>query len=249
MKTQKSGQVIIALDFPDAASCQAFLTPFGPETYVKVGMELFYKEGPDLIRQLKDRGYRIFLDLKLHDIPNTVRAGMRSLASLGVDMVNLHAAGGRVMMEAAKEGLEEGWEAAGRPGPHPLLLAVTQLTSISQEVMNQELGIPGPLENTVIRYGSLAQAAGLDGVVCSPLESPLIHEQVGPDFLTVTPGIRWASGSADDQQRITTPGKAHGLGSDFIVVGRAITKAPDPLAAYQAVQKAFESGIDPAQGA
>lgn len=220
--------VIVALDFPTAADTLAFLDKFtGRKPYVKIGMELFYAEGPEIVREIKNRGHKIFLDLKLHDIPNTVEKAMKSLSKLSIDMVNVHAAGTVEMMEAAKRGLK------GDSEEGPLLIAVTQLTSTSQERMNEELLIDGKLEDVVIRYARNAKKAGLDGVVCSPLESGMIHDACGDDFVTVTPGVRFADSAKDDQVRITTPEGAKKLGSDYIVVGRPITKAEDPVGAYE----------------
>ena len=226
--------VIIALDFPSKEKTLAFLDRFTEEKpYVKIGMELFYAEGPQIVREIKARGHRIFLDLKLHDIPNTVKKAMAVLSSLQVDMVNLHAAGTRAMMTAALEGLT-------RPdGPRPLLIAVTQLTSTSQQSMEEEIGIHRPLADVVIDYAKGAEAAGLDGVVCSPLEAGQIHAACTPGFITVTPGIRFAGSKSDDQVRITTPAKARQLGSDYIVVGRPITQADDPVAAYRRCVEEF----------
>lgn len=223
-----SKDVIIACDFAGANACLAFLEKFGSDRpFVKIGMELFYAEGPAIVRTLKNRGHRVFLDLKLHDIPNTVRASMRVLSGLGADMVNLHAAGTRAMMEAALEGLT-------RPdGTRPILLAVTQLTSTDEARMQQELLIGESLEQTVVHYAQNAAAAGLDGVVCSPLEAGRIHAACGAGFLTVTPGVRFAGGDAGDQKRVTTPAQARALGSDYIVVGRPITRADDPAAAWR----------------
>ena len=226
--------VIIALDFDSREKTLAFLDQFtGRKPFVKIGMELFYAEGPAIVREIKARGHRIFLDLKLHDIPNTVKKAMAVLSALDVDMVNLHAAGTRAMMTAALEGLT-------RPdGTRPLLIAVTQLTSTGQESMEREIGIPKPLEEVVLDYARNAAAAGLDGVVCSPLESQAIHETCGSGFVTVTPGIRFADAQSDDQVRITTPARAREIGSDYIVVGRPITQAADPVAAYQCCVEAF----------
>lgn len=223
-----SKDVIIACDFAGANACLAFLEKFGSDRpFVKIGMELFYAEGPAIVRTLKNRGHRVFLDLKLHDIPNTVRASMRVLSGLGADMVNLHAAGTRAMMEAALEGLT-------RPdGTRPILLAVTQLTSTDEARMQQELLIGCGLEQTVVHYAQNAAAAGLDGVVCSPLEAGRIHAACGAGFLTVTPGVRFAGGDVGDQKRVTTPAQARALGSDYIVVGRPITRADDPAAAWR----------------
>lgn len=227
--------VIIALDFESGEKALAFLDQFpqGEKPYVKIGMELFYAQGPDIVRQVKGRGHKVFLDLKLHDIPNTVKKAMKVLSALDVDMVNLHAAGTADMMRAALEGLV-------RPdGSRPILLAVTQLTSTSQERMEKELLIQRPIAQVVASYARLAQSAGLDGVVCSPLEAALVKESCGADFLTVTPGVRFAGAQADDQKRIMTPALAREGGSDFIVVGRPITQAPDPVAAYRRCVREF----------
>ena len=227
--------VIAALDFENKEKTLAFLDQFeGTEKpFVKIGMELFYAEGPEVVREIKARGHKIFLDLKLHDIPNTVKKAMAVLSRLDVDMVNLHAAGTRAMMEAALEGLT-------RPdGSRPLLLAVTQLTSTSQERMTQELLIDQPLDQVVLAYAKNAAAAGLDGVVCSPLEAGQVHAACGDKFLTVTPGVRFADGDVGDQVRVTTPERARELGSDYIVVGRPITQAADPVAAYRRAVKEF----------
>ena len=227
--------VIIALDFPTREETLSFLDQFpaGEKPFVKIGMELFYAEGPQVVREIKARGHKIFLDLKLHDIPNTVKKAMAVLSRLDVDMVNLHAAGTRAMMEAALEGLT-------RPdGSRPLLLAVTQLTSTSQERMTQELLIDQPLDQVVLAYAKNAAAAGLDGVVCSPLEAGQVHTACGDKFLTVTPGVRFADGDVGDQVRVTTPERARQLGSDYIVVGRPITQAADPVAAYRRAVKEF----------
>ncbi|MEG0156665.1 MAG: orotidine-5'-phosphate decarboxylase [Anaerovoracaceae bacterium] len=230
-----SREVIIALDFPGKKETLAFLDGFQEEKpFVKIGMELFYAEGPEIIREIKARGHEIFLDLKLHDIPNTVEKAMASLSRLDVDMCNVHAAGTIKMMEAAVKGLTRA------DGSRPLLIAVTQLTSTDKERMNTELGINGTVEEVVIAYAKNAKAAGLDGVVCSPLESPMIHEACGAEFLTVTPGVRFADGDKGDQVRITTPEKAGTLGSDYIVVGRPITQAEDPVAAYRRCSKEFK---------
>ncbi len=220
--------VIIACDFSSKEATLAFLDRFtGRKPYVKIGMELFYAAGPDIVREIKARGHKIFLDLKLHDIPNTVKKTMTVLSGLDADMVNLHAAGTRAMMEAALEGVT-------RPdGTRPLVIAVTQLTSTSQERMQEELLIGRPLDETVLHYARNAAQAGLDGVVCAPLEAGKVHEACGAGFLTVTPGIRFAGGDKGDQVRVTTPAQAKELGSDYIVVGRPITAADDPVAAYQ----------------
>ena len=226
--------VIVACDFSSAEETLRFLSRFGEaRPFVKIGMELYYAAGPDIVRTLKDRGHRVFLDLKLHDIPNTVKKAMRVLSGLGADIVNLHAAGTRAMMEAALEGLTRA------DGSRPLLIAVTQLTSTDQTAMEQEILIRQPLEEVVIRYAQNAAASGLDGVVCSPLEAGKVHEACGEGFLTVTPGVRFADGDRGDQKRVTTPGDAKLLGSDFIVVGRPITASADPAAAWQRCRKEF----------
>ena len=226
--------VIIACDFASAEETYAFLDRFAEEKpFVKIGMELFYAEGPDIVRELHRRGHKIFLDLKLHDIPNTVQKAMAVLSRLDVDMVNLHAAGTKAMMEAALKGLT-------RPdGSRPILLAVTQLTSTSEERMHEELLIPGPISDCVCHYAKMAQEAGLDGVVCSPLEAGMVKQHCGAAFMTITPGIRFADGAVGDQVRITTPAKAKEIGSDYIVVGRPITAAADPVAAYRQCIKEF----------
>lgn len=226
--------VIIACDFAGKQETMAFLEQFQEEKpFVKIGMELYYAEGPAIVRELKARGHRIFLDLKLHDIPNTVKKAMAVLSRLDVDMVNLHAAGTAAMMEAALEGLT-------RPdGTRPLLIAVTQLTSTSQARMEKELLIEKPLPEVVLSYAELAKNAGLDGVVCSPLEAGAVHARCGAAFVTVTPGVRFADGEVGDQVRVTTPEKAKENGSDYIVVGRPITQAADPVAAYRRCVKEF----------
>ena len=222
--------VIIALDFSTANETLAFLNSFSDfHPFVKVGMEIFYAEGPAIVKELKDRGHKVFLDLKLHDIPNTVRKAMRVLAGLGVDITNVHAAGTVQMMRAALEGLTEG----STNGQRPQLIAVTQLTSTSEETLHNELLIPQPMEQVVAQYAKNAAAAGIDGVVCSPLEVPDVKRACGSGFLTVTPGVRFADSSADDQSRIATPARARELGSDYIVVGRPITQAANPLEAYK----------------
>ena len=220
--------VIIACDFSSKEETLAFLDKFsGKKPYVKIGMELFYAAGPEIVREIKARGHQIFLDLKLHDIPNTVKKAMAVLSRLDVDMVNLHAAGTKAMMEAALEGVT-------RPdGSRPLVIAVTQLTSTSQERMQEELLIGAPMDETVMHYAANAAAAGLDGVVCSPMEAGKVHERCGNAFLTITPGIRFADGDKGDQVRVTDPAKAKEIGSDYIVVGRPITAAADPVAAYE----------------
>ena len=226
--------VIIALDVDSREKALAFLDSFtGEKPFVKIGMELFFAEGPAIVREIKARGHKIFLDLKLHDIPNTVRRSISILAALNVDMLNLHAAGTKAMMEAAMEGLT-------RPdGTRPLLIAVTQLTSTSQERMKSDLWIDQPLDQVVMHYAQNAAASGLDGVVCSPLESGKVHDVCGKGFLTVTPGVRFADGDIGDQVRVTTPAKAKELGSDYIVVGRPILKADDPVAAYRRCVEEF----------
>lgn len=230
-------KVIIALDFKSKEETLEFLDKFGDEKlYVKVGMEAFYGQGIDLITEINRRGHSIFLDLKCHDIPNTVKSAMRQLAKLGVDMVNVHASGGVAMMKAAIEGLEEGKTGETRP----LCIAVTCLTSLDQNVLDNELLIHEELPNVVLKWAQNAKVAGLDGVVCSPLESKIIHENLGEEFITVTPGIRLAEDSKDDQKRVTTPTIAKELTSSYIVVGRTITKASDPLATYRKVYEEFQ---------
>ena len=220
--------VIIALDFDSKEKTLAFLDQFtGRKPFVKIGMELFYAEGPSIVREIKARGHKIFLDLKLHDIPNTVKKAMAVLSGLDVDMTNLHAAGTVRMMQGALEGLT-------RPdGTRPLLIAVTQLTSTDQESMENDLLIKEPIADVVMHYASNAAKAGLDGVVCSPLEAGLVHDKCGANFLTVTPGVRFADGDIGDQKRVMTPAAAKEIGSDYIVVGRPITAAADPVAAYE----------------
>jgi len=220
--------VIIACDFASAKETFAFLDQFtGKKPFVKIGMELFYAEGPQIVREIKARGHKIFLDLKSHDIPNTVKKCMAVLSGLDVDLCNLHASGTCRMMEAAIEGLTRA------DGTRPLLIAVTQLTSTDQESMEKDLLIHEPIDQVVLHYAKNAKNAGLDGVVCSPLEAGKVHDVCGKDFLTVTPGVRFADGDVGDQKRVMTPSQAKEIGSDYIVVGRPITAAPDPVAAYE----------------
>ena len=227
--------VIIACDFDSAEKTYDFLDRFGEDKpFVKIGMELYYAEGPEIIRGIKERGHRIFLDLKLHDIPNTVKKAMKVLAGLGVDIVNVHAGGTVKMMKAAVEGLEE-----GSNGKRPLIIAVTQLTSTDEEQMRKDLLIRESMNDVVMHYAANAKDAGLDGVVCSPHEAADVHRVCGIDFLTVTPGIRFAGDSRGDQSRIMTPEKAKGAGSDYIVVGRSVTEAEDPAAAYERCIREF----------
>ena len=226
--------VIVACDFASAKQTFDFLDRFtGRKPFVKIGMELYYAEGPEIVRQIKARGHRIFLDLKLHDIPNTVKKAMAVLSKLDVDITNLHAAGTTAMMQAALEGLT-------RPdGTRPLLIAVTQLTSTDQQSMERDLLIREPIDQVVMHYAGTAKHAGLDGVVCSPLEAGKVHEACGASFLTVTPGVRFADGDAGDQKRVMTPAQAKAIGSDYIVVGRPITAAEDPVAAYERCVREF----------
>ena len=226
--------VIIACDFASAEDTFNFLDKFeGKKPFVKIGMELYYAEGPSIVREIKKRGHKIFLDLKLHDIPNTVKKAMNVLSRLDVDMTNLHAAGTGKMMEAAIEGLT-------RPdGTRPLLIAVTQLTSTDQATMENDLLIKEPIAEVVMHYAECAKNAGLDGVVCSPLEAEAVHGRCGKDFVTVTPGVRFADGDKGDQKRVMTPEEAKRIGSDYIVVGRPITAAPDPVAAYERCCREF----------
>ncbi|MBS6115344.1 orotidine-5'-phosphate decarboxylase [Thomasclavelia spiroformis] len=230
-------KICIALDFKNKVEVKEFLEKFKDEKlYVKVGMELFYGEGIEMIKMIKEMGHNIFLDLKLHDIPNTVKSAMKQLAKLDVDMVNVHASGGKAMMKAAIEGLEEGKIGKERPK----CIAVTCLTSLDQEVLNDELLIEKPLEEVVLKWANNAKEAGLDGVVCSPLESKIIHDNLGVDFLTVTPGIRLTSDNVNDQKRVTTPAMARELTSSYIVVGRTITSSDDPYATYKKVYQDFQ---------
>ena len=220
--------VIVACDFSSKEQVMSFLDKFsGRKPFVKIGMELFYAEGPQIVREIKARGHKIFLDLKLHDIPNTVKKAMSVLSGLDVDMTNLHASGTKRMMEAAVEGLT-------RPdGTRPILIAVTQLTSTDQQAMEEDLLIKEPIDKVVMHYAQNAKCAGLDGVVCSPLEAGKVHEVCGKEFITVTPGVRFADGDKGDQKRVMTPAEAKKIGSDYIVVGRPITAAEDPVAAYE----------------
>ena len=220
--------VIVACDFASAKDTFAFLDKLGDtRPFVKIGMELYYAEGPSIVKELKARGHKVFLDLKLHDIPTTVKKAMAVLSNLDVDICNLHAAGTKAMMQAAVEGLT-------RPdGTRPLLIAVTMLTSTDQEALEKDILIEKPIDEVVMRYALNAKEAGLDGIVCSPLEAGKVHDVCGKDFITVTPGVRFADSSTDDQKRIMTPADARKIGSDYIVVGRPITKADDPLAAYE----------------
>lgn len=228
--------VIVACDFSGKKEVFDFLDLFTEEKpFVKIGMELFYAEGPEIVREIKARGHKIFLDLKLHDIPNTVKKAMKVLSKLDVDMCNLHAGGTVAMMEAAIEGLTR------EDGSRPMLIAVTQLTSTSQERMESDLLIEKPLDEVVMHYAKCAEQAGLDGVVCSPLEAGKVHEICGKDFCTVTPGVRFADGDVGDQVRVTTPAKANEIGSDYIVVGRPITAVADPVAAYRRCVAEFVS--------
>ena len=226
--------VIIACDFAGKEQCLAFLDKFTDcKPFVKIGMELFYSAGPEIVKEIKSRGHKIFLDLKLHDIPNTVMKSMSVLRNLDVDMTNLHASGTKAMMEAALKGLTR------EDGTRPILIAVTQLTSTSEEAMREDLLINAPIDEVVMHYAKNAADAGLDGVVCSPLEAGKVHEKCGKDFVTVTPGVRFADGDVGDQKRVTTPERAKEIGSDYIVVGRPITAADDPVAAYKRCVKEF----------
>ena len=226
--------VIVACDFASREATLNFLDKFtGRKPFVKIGMELFYAEGPEIVREIKRRGHKIFLDLKLHDIPNTVKKAMAVLRNLDVDVTNLHAAGTTAMMQAAIEGLTR------EDGTRPLLIAVTQLTSTDQEAMERDLLIKEPIDEVVMHYAETAKNAGLDGVVCSPLEAGKVHDRCGSQFLTVTPGVRFADGDVGDQKRVMTPAAAREIGSDFIVVGRPITAAEDPVAAYKRCVREF----------
>ncbi|MGG1880640.1 orotidine-5'-phosphate decarboxylase [Paenibacillus cisolokensis] len=239
---QMAGRLMVALDYPDAGQAKELVRKLeGIPCYLKVGMQLFYTAGPEFIKELKSKGYRVFLDVKMHDIPNTVKGGAHSVTRLGVDMFNVHAAGGAAMMEAAKAGAEAA--VADTPGlAMPVIIAVTQLTSTTQAVMNEEIGIPGAVENTVVRYASLAKQAGLHGVVASSLEVPAIAAACGDDFKTVTPGIRPAGADIGDQARVLTPGEAIRSGSHYLVIGRPITGAADPRqAAEQMIEEMIQA--------
>ena len=226
--------VIVALDFSSKEQVYSFLDKFeGKKPFVKIGMELFYAEGPEIVREIKKRGHKIFLDLKLHDIPNTVMKAMKVLSNLDVDMTNLHASGTKKMMEGAIKGLTR------EDGSRPILIAVTQLTSTDQEAMENDLLIKEPIDKVVMHYASNAKEAGLDGVVCSPLEAGKVHDTCGENFITVTPGVRFADGDKGDQKRVMTPEEARKIGSDYIVVGRPITAAEDPVKAYERCVKEF----------
>ena len=233
-REEAAGRIMVALDRPDAAAAESLIRALeGIPCWLKVGMELFYAAGPAFVAGLKERGYRVFLDVKMHDIPNTVKGGAASVTRLGVDLFNVHAAGGVRMMEAALEGAE----AASVGRPRPRVIAVTQLTSTSRAVLNDEIGIPGTPEEAVVRYALLARKAGLDGVVASARETGAVKAACGAGFLAVTPGIRPASASADDQERIMTPREALEAGSDYLVIGRPITAVPDPRAAFESILK------------
>ncbi|AJY76393.1 orotidine-5'-phosphate decarboxylase [Paenibacillus beijingensis] len=230
-----AGKVMVALDYPDAAAAETLLKQLeGIPCYMKVGMQLFYAAGPAFVGRLKERGYRVFLDVKMHDIPNTVKGGANSVTKLGVDMFNVHAAGGRSMMEAALEGVDAALS-GGSSLQRPTVIAVTQLTSTSMQVLNEEIGIGGTVADAVVRYAGLAKQAGLDGVVASPQEVVLIKEACGTEFQTVTPGIRPAGSAVGDQSRIMTPGEALRQGTDFMVIGRPITAAGDPRQALESI--------------
>lgn len=226
--------VIVALDFSDKEEVYGFLDKFrDKKPFVKIGMELFYSEGPEIVRELKRRGHKIFLDLKLHDIPNTVKSAMRVLSGLNVDICNLHAAGGSEMMKAAIEGLTRG------DGTRPMLIAVTQLTSTDEKILKDEILVSQSMENTIMSYALNAKNSGLDGVVCSPLEADKVHAVCGKEFLTVTPGVRFADGEKGDQKRVTDPAQARIIGSDYIVVGRPVTRAANPVEAYDRCVREF----------
>lgn len=232
-----TGEIIVALDFPNAKEALAFVDGFSRRIFVKVGMELFYSAGPAIVEELKRRGHKVFLDLKICDIPNTAKGAMKSLASLKADIVDCHCMGGKEMMRQAVEGLKEGSE-----GAPPLCVGVTLLTSIDQKALHEELGISGEVSSAVFRCATAAKEAGLRGVVCSPFEAREIHRKLGDRFLTVCPGIRFAGASSGDQKRVATPAFASEQGCDFIVVGRAITRAVDPIGAYEECEREFHRG-------
>lgn len=237
-----AGRIMVALDYATAEEARGLLdTLSGIPCFMKVGMQLFYAAGPDFVRSLKEQGYKVFLDVKMHDIPNTVAGGSESVTRLGVDMFNVHAGGGKAMMEAAREGMERACGSSAGTLQRPKLIAVTQLTSTGREVMNQEIGIPGSVEDAVIHYASLARDAGLDGVVASPLEVEAIKQACTPQFATVTPGIRPAGSAKGDQTRVMTPREAFARGTDYIVVGRPITAASDPRLALETILKELTS--------
>lgn len=240
-KTSKAERIMVALDVPQASQARELLKALqGIPCWMKVGMQLFYAAGPQLVMEMKEQGYKVFLDIKMHDIPNTVKGGAESVARLGVDMFNVHSAGGKSMMEAACEGVDKACarSAAARSGGNrPLIIAVTQLTSTSQQMMNNEIGIAGSVEDSVLRYAALAKTAALDGVVASPLEVQAVKAAIGADFITVTPGIRPAGADKGDQSRVMTPGEAFAQGTDYIVIGRPITAASDPRAALEMILK------------
>ncbi|ULL17558.1 orotidine-5'-phosphate decarboxylase [Paenibacillus sp. H1-7] len=242
VQTNIAERIMVALDYPDAAAAQKLLESLrGIPCYMKVGMQLFYSAGPQFVSSLKEQGYKVFLDVKMHDIPNTVKGGSESVTRLGVDMFNVHAAGGKQMMEAALEGVDKALAGGGAAEANrPIVIAVTQLTSTSQAVMNEEIGLPGTVEDAVQRYAQLAQSAGLQGVVASPLEVTRIKAVCGSGFVTVTPGIRPAGAAIGDQSRVMTPAEAFAQGTDYVVIGRPITAAEDPRGALEAIIQSVE---------
>ncbi len=242
--TATAQRLIVALDYPNVEQARQLIDKLqGIPCYIKIGMQLFYATGPEFVRELKEKGYSVFLDLKMHDIPNTVRGGAHSITRLGVDMFNVHAAGGAEMMKAAVAGMEQALS-EDRSLKRPVLIAVTQLTSTSQQTMNDEIGIAGRVEDTVVRYAKLAHASGLDGVVSSPLEGPAIKAACGASFVTVTPGVRPAGADVADQTRIMTPGRAIAAGNDYLVVGRPITAAADPREAAEQIIKEMNEHVN-----
>ncbi|WP_159884017.1 orotidine-5'-phosphate decarboxylase [Paenibacillus puerhi] len=235
-QTSVAERIIVALDYASAQEAEALVRSLeGIPCYLKVGMQLFYSAGPQFVQSLKKKGYRVFLDLKMHDIPNTVKGGAESITRLGVDMFNVHAAGGKLMMESAREGVDKAMTGAGPGSKRPLLIGVTQLTSTNQATLNDEIGIAGSVEDAVVRYAELVRSSGLDGVVASPLEVVRIKQACGAGFVTVTPGIRPAGADIGDQSRIMTPPQAFAQGTDYVVIGRPITGAQDPRAALEAI--------------
>jgi orotidine-5'-phosphate decarboxylase len=245
-RVEAAGRIMVALDYASAETAEVLIQQLvGIPCFVKVGMQLFYSAGPGFVAGLKQRGYKVFLDLKMHDIPNTVKGGAESIARLGVDVFNVHAAGGKQMMEAALEGVDKGITGSPSGSGRPLVIGVTQLTSTSERILNEEIGIAGSVEQAVLRYALLAKEAGLSGVVASPLEVTQIKAACGDAFVTVTPGIRPAGADIGDQSRVMTPKEAFAQGTDYVVIGRPITASPDPRAALESIIDSICEGADP----